>query len=272
MDMGSVVLAHFLLKEKLQKMGMLGCLLCIVGSTVVVLHAPEEKSLTSVQEIWELAIQPGICSIIGSLTVMSVKAIGIAIKLTLEGANQSSTVSPNCKQAMWVVMLTLLCLPKSNQRASGKPAHVGIESGVYKVLGFPTMMACLCGVILPRTELRTKAKQYCSQGIIKEWETPEGGQVRGEVKGQSWWLSRRRRRSASGSRRLKRHDRERGEGPEVSPIADVAVGVALEVALEGDVAVAVALGVALRVSVGGGSGFAVARGYGVRGHETWREG
>ncbi|XP_020960777.1 probable magnesium transporter NIPA4 isoform X2 [Arachis ipaensis] len=30
----------------------------------------------------------GICSVIGSLTVMSVKAIGIAIKLTLEGVNQ----------------------------------------------------------------------------------------------------------------------------------------------------------------------------------------
>ncbi|XP_057420373.1 probable magnesium transporter NIPA6 isoform X2 [Lotus japonicus] len=117
----SAVLAHFLLEEKLQKMGMLGCLLCIVGSTVIVLHAPEEMSLSSVQEIWELAVQPaflsytaaaiavtlalvlyiaprfgqtnilvyvGICSVIGSLTVMSVKAIGIAMKLTLEGANQ----------------------------------------------------------------------------------------------------------------------------------------------------------------------------------------
>ncbi|KAK9293061.1 hypothetical protein L1049_021045 [Liquidambar formosana] len=31
----SAVLAHFLLKEKLQKMGMLGCLLCIVGSVVI---------------------------------------------------------------------------------------------------------------------------------------------------------------------------------------------------------------------------------------------
>ncbi|KAK7318390.1 hypothetical protein RJT34_03089 [Clitoria ternatea] len=117
----SAVLAHLLLKEKLQKMGMLGCLLCIVGSTVIVLHAPEERPLSSVQEIWELAIQPaflsytasivaialvlvlfcaprygqtnvfvyiGICSVIGSLTVVSIKAIGIAIKLTLEGANQ----------------------------------------------------------------------------------------------------------------------------------------------------------------------------------------
>lgn len=57
--MNSAVLAHFMLKEKLQKMGMLGCLLCIVGSVVVVLHAPEEKSISSVLEIWDLATQPG---------------------------------------------------------------------------------------------------------------------------------------------------------------------------------------------------------------------
>ncbi|KAF5745051.1 Non-imprinted in Prader-Willi/Angelman syndrome region protein isoform 3 [Tripterygium wilfordii] len=133
----SAVLAHFLLKEKLQKMGILGCLLCIVGSTMIVLHAPEEKTINSVTEIWGLAIQPafllytasvvavalvlilycgpnygqtnimvyiGICSIIGSLTVMSVKAIGIAIKLTIEGQNQAkyfqtwifATVSVTC--------------------------------------------------------------------------------------------------------------------------------------------------------------------------------
>ncbi|MQL89592.1 hypothetical protein Taro_022181 [Colocasia esculenta] len=118
----SAVLAHFILKEKLQKMGVLGCVLCIAGSTVIVLHAPEEKTPTSVDEIWDLATQPafllytasavavslvlmlhcsprhgqtnimiylGICSIIGSLTVMSIKAIGIAIKLTLEGINQA---------------------------------------------------------------------------------------------------------------------------------------------------------------------------------------
>ncbi|KAK1267682.1 hypothetical protein QJS04_geneDACA009175 [Acorus gramineus] len=97
----SAVLAHFILKERLQKMGVLGCVLCIVGSTVIVLHAPEERTPTSVQEIWNLATQPafllytasafsvvlvlmlyygprygqtnimiylGICSIIGSLT------------------------------------------------------------------------------------------------------------------------------------------------------------------------------------------------------------
>ncbi|XP_077248710.1 putative magnesium transporter NIPA6 [Tasmannia lanceolata] len=118
----SAVLAHFILKERLQRMGVLGCVLCIVGSTVVVLHAPEESSPSSVEEIWELATQPafllytasalavslvlmlhfaprygqtnimvylGICSIIGSLTVVSIKAIGIAIKLSFEGISQA---------------------------------------------------------------------------------------------------------------------------------------------------------------------------------------
>ncbi|KAK6131112.1 hypothetical protein DH2020_035141 [Rehmannia glutinosa] len=111
----SAVLAHFLLKEKLRKLGILGCVLCVVGSTIIVLHAPGEHSISSVDEIWDLAIQPasaaavvlvlvlyceprygqtnimvyiGVCSIIGSLTVMSIKAIGIAIKLTLEGYSQ----------------------------------------------------------------------------------------------------------------------------------------------------------------------------------------
>uniref|UniRef100_A0A5B7B3A9 Probable magnesium transporter n=1 Tax=Davidia involucrata TaxID=16924 RepID=A0A5B7B3A9_DAVIN len=134
----SAVLAHFLLKEKLRKMGILGCLLCIVGSTVIVLHAPGEHSISSVEEIWDLATQPafllytasaiavvlvlvlywgprygqtnimvyiGICSIIGSLTVMSIKAIGIAIKLTLEGSSQVL-----CFQTWVFAMVALTCI------------------------------------------------------------------------------------------------------------------------------------------------------------------
>uniref|UniRef100_A0A7N0U171 Probable magnesium transporter n=1 Tax=Kalanchoe fedtschenkoi TaxID=63787 RepID=A0A7N0U171_KALFE len=117
----SSILAHFMLNEKLDKLGILGCNLCIVGAVVIVLHAPTESSLTSVDEVWELATQPAfllytasalavvlvlilyfcprygqtnlmvyvsICSVIGSLTVMSIKALGIAIKLTLEGSDQ----------------------------------------------------------------------------------------------------------------------------------------------------------------------------------------
>lgn len=113
----SAVLANFILKERLSKLGILGCASCIVGSVVIVLHAPQEQPRSSVQEIWALATQPAfmiyvvaslsivaalilhfeprygqsnvlvylaICSLMGSLTVVSIKAIGIAIKLTLE--------------------------------------------------------------------------------------------------------------------------------------------------------------------------------------------
>ncbi|KAF3434639.1 hypothetical protein FNV43_RR21724 [Rhamnella rubrinervis] len=117
----SAVLAHFLLKERIQKMGVLGCISCIVGSVVIVIHAPQEHTPNSVQEVWILATQPafliyiaatlsvvlalvlhfepryghtnilvylGICSLMGAITVVSIKAIGIAIKLTLEGVSQ----------------------------------------------------------------------------------------------------------------------------------------------------------------------------------------
>ncbi|MCO5569521.1 hypothetical protein L7F22_023234 [Adiantum nelumboides] len=117
----SAGLAHVMLKEKLHKLGVLGCVMCMVGSVVIVLHAPKERSIDSVKEVWKLAIQPafllytasviaivlvlvihfaprwghthvmifvGICSLMGSLSVMSVKALGIAIKLTIEGENQ----------------------------------------------------------------------------------------------------------------------------------------------------------------------------------------
>ncbi|CAD6235713.1 unnamed protein product [Miscanthus lutarioriparius] len=118
----SAVLAHFTLNEKLRRVGVLGCGLCIVGSTMIILHAPQERTPSSVEQIWNLATQPsflcyaaiavgvslflmlycgprygqtniivyvGICSVVGSLTVMSIKAVGIAIKLTIEGINQA---------------------------------------------------------------------------------------------------------------------------------------------------------------------------------------
>ncbi|GAB4835265.1 hypothetical protein Ancab_000174 [Ancistrocladus abbreviatus] len=117
----SAVLAHFTLKETLNKLGVLGCLMCIIGSVIIVIHAPQEHPITSVLEIWQMATQKafllyvgsvivlvsiltihfapmcghtnvlvftGICSLMGSLSVMSVKALGISLKLTFEGNNQ----------------------------------------------------------------------------------------------------------------------------------------------------------------------------------------
>ncbi|KAL5704180.1 hypothetical protein ACHQM5_022641 [Ranunculus cassubicifolius] len=117
----SAVLAHIILRERLHIFGILGCALCVVGSTTIVLHAPQEQMIESVAEVWSLATEPafllyatlviiavfilvvrvapyygqthimvyvGICSLVGSLSVMSVKALGIALKLTFSGTNQ----------------------------------------------------------------------------------------------------------------------------------------------------------------------------------------
>lgn len=55
----SAVLAHIILREKLHIFGVLGCALCVVGSTTIVLHAPQEREIESVKEVWDLATEPG---------------------------------------------------------------------------------------------------------------------------------------------------------------------------------------------------------------------
>ncbi|GAB2229709.1 hypothetical protein Droror1_Dr00013961 [Drosera rotundifolia] len=55
----SAVLARIILKERLHIFGVVGCLLCVVGSTTIVLHAPAEREIESVIEVWNLATEPG---------------------------------------------------------------------------------------------------------------------------------------------------------------------------------------------------------------------
>lgn len=57
-SLSSAVLAHFILNERLHALGILGCVMCIAGSMVIVIHAPQEQEITSVKEIWIMATQP----------------------------------------------------------------------------------------------------------------------------------------------------------------------------------------------------------------------
>ncbi|GJN40497.1 hypothetical protein PR202_gb29718 [Eleusine coracana subsp. coracana] len=105
----SAALAHVILQEKLHTFGILGCVLCVVGSITIVLHAPQERAIDSVFFAMQLVVAAalvliyyvvpdhgqtnimvyiGVCSLLGSLTVMSVRAFGIALKLTFSGTNQ----------------------------------------------------------------------------------------------------------------------------------------------------------------------------------------
>lgn len=117
---GAVLGAYFL-DEELGVLGKLGCAICLIGSVIIVLHAPPDKDIKTVDEILHYALYPGfllycvavigfscvmiyrvapkygkknpliyisICSTVGSVSVMSIKAFGIALKLTLNGNNQ----------------------------------------------------------------------------------------------------------------------------------------------------------------------------------------
>ncbi|XP_055592093.1 magnesium transporter NIPA2 [Uranotaenia lowii] len=114
----TAVMASKFLNERLNLLGKLGCFLCIIGSTIIVIHSPKEGEIedlnllmeklqdpvfiTYVLIILSLAMFIGcccgpryghknvivyilLCSSIGSLTVMSCKALGLALRDTLSG-------------------------------------------------------------------------------------------------------------------------------------------------------------------------------------------
>lgn len=98
----------------------MGCLLCILGSTIIVLHSPKQEEIKSLSELIVKIREPGymlyvlivimsvlsiifhfgpaygkqnifvyiyLCSAVGSLTIMSCKGLGLALKETFSGEN-----------------------------------------------------------------------------------------------------------------------------------------------------------------------------------------
>lgn len=132
------VLASFILKEELGRLGRVGCTLCLVGTVIIVVNAPEDKEIQTVDEILNYALQTpfltyclfvlgfatwmiwrmvprygkrtplvylSICSLVGSISVMSVKGFGVALKLTLDGNNQFTHPSTYCFAIVVVVCI-----------------------------------------------------------------------------------------------------------------------------------------------------------------------
>ena len=119
----NAVCAWFILGETLDRWGWFGCALCIVGSSLVVVSAPEEQAMTSIEQVLDNVRHPAfltclafdliailslvvfvaprcgntnvmvyvaICSGVGAITVVSTKALGLALLITLDGHNQLS--------------------------------------------------------------------------------------------------------------------------------------------------------------------------------------
>lgn len=63
------ILSAIFLKERLSMVGKVACFLCIVGSVVIVMNAPEESSVSDIQEMQHYVIQPGFLSYAGAILV-----------------------------------------------------------------------------------------------------------------------------------------------------------------------------------------------------------
>ncbi|XP_042373013.1 magnesium transporter NIPA3-like, partial [Plectropomus leopardus] len=131
----SAVLSSYLLGEVLNVVGKLGCLLCVLGSVLLVIHAPQEQEVTSLQDMTSKLLEPGflvyisavlllcvvlilyfsprvgrsnilvyisICSLLGAFTVSSVKGLAIAINTVLYD------ISVLASPLTWILLFTLI--------------------------------------------------------------------------------------------------------------------------------------------------------------------
>jgi drug/metabolite transporter (DMT)-like permease len=117
----TTILSAIFLKERLSFVGQVGCFTCILGSVVIALNAPEQSSVSNIQDMKEYVIAPGflayagvvivgctftalwagprygkrsmfvyisICSLIGGLSVVATQGLGAAILAQINGEAQ----------------------------------------------------------------------------------------------------------------------------------------------------------------------------------------
>lgn len=117
----TTILSAIFLKERLSFVGKVGCFSCILGSVMIAMNAPEQSSVSDIQDMKRYAITPGflsyagvivlgcaftafwagprwgkknmfvyisICSLIGGLSVVATQGLGSAILAQINGKSQ----------------------------------------------------------------------------------------------------------------------------------------------------------------------------------------
>ncbi|XP_030066141.1 magnesium transporter NIPA2 isoform X2 [Microcaecilia unicolor] len=168
----SAVLSSYFLNEWLNVHGKLGCLLSILGSTVMVIHAPQEEEVSTLQEMADKLKDPGfiifavcmlfsstllifvagprygqnnvlvyvlICSIIGSFSVSCVKGLGITIKELFAG-------KPVLKEPLgWVLLFCLVACVSIQINYLNKALDIfntSVVTPIYYVIFTTAVMTC----------------------------------------------------------------------------------------------------------------------------------
>ncbi|NXR87007.1 NIPA2 protein, partial [Hypocryptadius cinnamomeus] len=167
-----VVLSSIFLNEQLNVHGKIGCILSILGSTVMVIHAPQEEEVSSLESMAEKLKDPGfivfavcvlvsslllifvagprygqsnvlvyvlVCSAIGSLSVSCVKGLGIALKELFSG-------KPVLKEPLgWVLLVCLVICISIQINYLNKALDIfntSVVTPIYYVLFTTAVMTC----------------------------------------------------------------------------------------------------------------------------------
>ncbi|KAF7253261.1 Magnesium transporter NIPA2 [Varanus komodoensis] len=168
----SAILSSYFLNEKLNLHGKVGCLLSILGSTVMVIHAPQEEAVETLNEISSKLGDPGfvvfatfvlivslimifvvgprhgqtnilvyitICSVIGALSVSCVKGLGIAIKELFAG-------KPVLKHPLsWILLLSLIICVSTQINYLNRALDIfntSIVTPIYYVFFTTSVLTC----------------------------------------------------------------------------------------------------------------------------------
>ncbi|KAE8625658.1 hypothetical protein XENTR_v10006353 [Xenopus tropicalis] len=168
----SAILSSYFLNEKLNLHGKIGCLLSILGSTVMVIHAPQEEEIGSLNEMSIKLADPGfllfatgvviaslilifvvgprhgqsnilvyisICSVIGALSVSCVKGLGIAIKGLFSG-------EPVLRNPLsWILLLSLIVCVSTQINYLNRALDIfntSIVTPIYYVFFTTSVLTC----------------------------------------------------------------------------------------------------------------------------------
>ncbi|XP_050425513.1 magnesium transporter NIPA2 [Adelges cooleyi] len=160
----SAILSSKYLNEQLNLLAKIGCFMCIIGSTVMVIHSPKEESIDNMAVLLEKLTEPGfiiytsimlliiasiffyfgprygssnvivyvtMCSAAGSLTVMWVKGLGLAIRETITGQSEFS----NWLTYVFIVLLVAFVSIQMNYLNKALDTfNTGVVTPVYYVM------------------------------------------------------------------------------------------------------------------------------------------
>lgn len=168
----SAVLSTYFLNERLNVHGKIGCLLCVLGSTVMVIHAPQEEEVASLSAMAEKLRDPGfivfaacvvgsslvlifavaprfgqknvlvyilICSVIGSLSVSCVKGLGIGIKEMFAG---TAVLKEPLFWSLVICLVICVSVQISYLNKALDIFNTSIVTPIYYVFFTTSVMAC----------------------------------------------------------------------------------------------------------------------------------